>query len=129
MFTRPSDYRKIKQHTKKRHHFMINRFFAIKYPNNAQLFNINGIDGANVVDSWSMVAARFKSVPKWFYTKTKKANKPELDKYTPKEEAVEIYMTKNEIGRREFEELKKFAKQDLYADLKRIEEQINVYTG
>ena len=128
MFTKPADYKKIKQHTKKRHHFMINRFFAIKYPNNAQMFNINGIEGANVVDSWSMVASRFKSVPTWFYTKTKKADKPELDKYIPKEEAVEIFMTKNEIGRREFNELKLFAKDKLYADLKRIEEQINVYT-
>ena len=48
---------------------------SIKYPSNAQMFNINGINGGNVVDSWSMVASRFKSVPRWFYTKTKKAKK------------------------------------------------------
>ena len=50
MFTKKSDYNKIKQHSKKRHHFMINRFFAIKYPSNANAFNLNGIDGASVVD-------------------------------------------------------------------------------
>ena len=75
MFTKPAHYKKIKQHNKKRHHFMINRFMSIKYPANAMMFNINGISGGNVVDSWSMVAARFKSVPRWFYTKTKKAKK------------------------------------------------------
>ena len=61
---------------------MINRFMAIKYPANANMFNVNGISGANVVESWAMVAQRFKSVPGWFYTKTKKsAAKNKADKY------------------------------------------------
>ena len=127
MFTKPTHYKKIKQHNKKRHHFMINRFMSIKYPSNAQMFNINGINGGNVVDSWSMVASRFKSVPRWFYTKTKKAKKNVTDKYNPSDRAIELYMSKNEIGNREFEELKLFAKEQLFADLKKIEEQIDVY--
>ena len=127
MFTKPTHYKKIKQHNKKRHHFMINRFMSIKYPSNAQMFNINGINGGNVVDSWSMVASRFKSVPRWFYTKTKKAKKNVADKYNPSDRAVELYMNKNEIGNREFDELKLFVKDQLYADLKKIEEQIDVY--
>jgi len=128
LFTRPADYKKIKQVNKKRHHFMINRFFAIKYPTNAQAFNVNGIDGGNVVECWSLVASRFKSVPGWIYTKTKKAPKDVADKYTPDPIAIQIYMDKNEIGNREFEEMKKFAKESLYADLMKIEKQINVYT-
>ena len=127
MFTKPAHYKKIKQHNKKRHHFMINRFMSIKYPSNAQMFNINGINGGNVVDSWSMVASRFKSVPRWFYTKTKKAKKNVADKYNPSDRAIELYMSKNEIGNREVEELKLFAKEQLFADLKKIEEQIDVY--
>lgn len=127
MFTKPAKYKELKNHSKKRHHFMINRFFAIKYPNNAQLFNFNGINGANVVESWSVVASRFKSVPGWFYTKTKKSPKNKVDKYTPSEQALRIYMDKNEIGSREIEDLKLFFKEDLYTDLKKIEEQINVY--
>ena len=127
MFTKKSDYNKLKQHTKKRHHFMINRFFAIKYPMNANAFNLNGIDGASVVDCWSIVASRFKSVPGWFYTKTKKAAKEKVDKYIPSEEAIQLYLDKNEIGIREYNEMLEFAKVDLYSDLKKIEEQINVY--
>jgi hypothetical protein len=128
MFTKKDTYNKLKNHSKKRHHFMINRFFAIKYPANSQMFNINGINGANVVESWAMVASRFKSVPGWFYTKTKKsASKKDTDKYTPDDRAVEIYLSKNEIGMREFNELKTFAKEELYADLKKIEAQIDVY--
>jgi hypothetical protein len=127
MFTKPDHYNKLKNNTKKRHHFMINRFFAIKYPANANMFNYNGISGGNVVESWAMVAQRFKSVPMWFYTKTKKAVKEQEDKYTPSEAVVELYMTKNEIGKREFNELKQFAKNDLYSDLQKIETQIDVY--
>ena len=128
MFTKPDVYNKIKQVNKKRHHFMINRFFSIKYPGNAQMFNVNGIDGASVVDCWALVASRFKSVPGWVYTKTTASTKNEKDKYIPDPIAVQIYMEKNEIGSREFEELKVFAKEDLYNDLQKIEKQINVYT-
>lgn len=128
MFTKRQTYDTLKQHSKKRHHFMINRFFAIKYPANAQMFNVNGINGGNVVDCWSLVASRFKSVPGWFYTKTKKSVKNKPDTYTPDERAVEIYMSKNEIGKREFEELMLFAKDALQSDLKKIEAQIDVYS-
>ena len=127
MFTDPKKYREVKNSDKAKNQFMINRFMSIKYPSNAQLFNVNGISGANVVDSWSMVASRFKSVPGWFYTKTKKAKKNVPDKYNPSERALQIYMDKNQIGAREIAELKQFAKESFYTDLKKIEEQIDVY--
>lgn len=128
MFTKPDQFKAIKNHNKKRHHFMINRFFAIKYPANAQMFNYNGISGANVVECWAMVAQRFKTVPGWWYTKTKKTEaEPKADKYIPSEQAVNLFMDKNEIGHREFNELKTFAKAELYADLQKIETQIDVY--
>ena len=58
---------------------------------------------------------------------TKKAKKNVADKYNPSDRSIEIYMDKNEIGQREFDELKLFAKDALYSDLKKIEEQIEVY--
>lgn len=128
MFTKKDQFNKIKNHNKKRHHFMINRFFAIKFPSNANMFNINGINGSSVVESWSFVAMRFNSIPGWWYTKTKKAKTKAKVKYTPTEQAVQIYMHKNEIGSREFKELEYFAKDSLYADLKKIEIQVDVYT-
>jgi hypothetical protein len=129
MFTKKSQFENIKNHTKKRHHFMINRFFAIKYPANANQFNINGISGGNVVASWGLVAQRFNSVPRWWYTKTKKSTATKkADKYIPSEAAVDLFLKKNEIGMREFNELKTFAKEDLYSDLRKIETQIDVYS-
>ena len=129
MFERPKEWKLVKQHTKKRHTFMINRFFAIKFPDNANMFNLNGIEGSNVIDSWYMVAQRFKGVPAWIYTKTKKA--PAVakakDQYIPSDEAVKFYMTKNEIGKREFSEVMKFFKKETLAELKTLDENIKVY--
>ena len=129
MFTKPKQYKAIKQHNKKRHFFMINRFFALKYPDNANAFNINGIDGSYVVDAWSMLARRFTSVPFWIYTKTKKAKKvtPSKNQYIPKEETIEVYLKKYEIGLREFNEMQKFAPAELKAELQSIEKSMQVY--
>lgn len=129
MFTRPGDYDKITNHNKKRHHFMINRFFAIQYPANASLFNLNGINPNAVIDSWSLVARRFSRVPAWIYTKTKKSetSKKEKSKYIPSDKAISFFMEKNEIGKREFKELEAFAKEELYSSLKQIEDSMQVY--
>lgn len=129
MFTRPGDYDKITNHNKKRHHFMINRFFAIQYPANASLFNLNGINPNAVIDSWSLVARRFSRVPAWIYTKTKKSetSKKEKSKYIPSDKAISFFMEKNEIGKREFKELETFAKEELYSSLKQIEDSMQVY--
>lgn len=108
---------------------MINRFFAIKFPDNANMFNLNGIEGSNVIDSWYMVAQRFKGVPAWIYTKTKKA--PAVakakDQYIPSDDAIRVYMERNEIGKREFKELQQFAAEKLNADLQMIENSMKVY--
>ena len=129
MFTKSNQYSSIKQHNKKRHHFMVNRFFAIKYPENAQMFNYNGINGGQVVDMWSMVAKRFTSVPGWIYTKTKKSKKSATKKseYIPSDAAIEVYMRRYDIGNREFQEMQKFALTDLHNELKSIDKSIQVY--
>lgn len=129
IFTKSNEYKQVKNHNKKRHQFMINRFFAIKFPANANALNLNGINPIAVVDGWAMVASRFNAVPGWIYTKTKKSPKAAASKneYIPSEEAVKFFIEKNEIGIREFKELEKFAKADLYAQLELIEKSMKVY--
>lgn len=127
MFTKRDSYANVKESSKKRHHFMINRFMSIKFPANAQLFNFNGINGSKVIDSWQMVTSRFNKVPGWIYTRTKSSNKNVKEKYQPSDEALRFYMEKNEIGKREVEELKEFNKEQFYSDLKKLENQIKVY--
>lgn len=129
IFAKSNQYKSVKNHNKKRHQFMLNRFFAIKFPANANALNLNGINPIAVVDGWAMVASRFNAVPGWIYTKTKKS--PAAGKlkneYIPSDEAVKFFLEKNEIGKREFKELEKFAKTDLYAQLQSIEKSMKVY--
>lgn len=129
IFTKSSQYKTVKNHNKKRHQFMLNRFFAIKFPTNAQALNINGINPVAVVDSWAMVASRFNGVPGWIYTKTKKAKTTTSNKkqYIPSDEAVKFFIEKNEIGKREYGELEKFAKDELHQQLQLIEKSMKVY--
>jgi len=129
LFTKPKIYSAMSNRNKKRHQFMINRFFAIKYPANANLFNVNGINAGAVIDSWHMVASRFRSVPGWIYTKTKKAKKVAKNKneYIPKDTTISLFMQKNEIGKREFSELEQFAKIELYETLKKLEDSMEMY--
>ena len=127
LFTKKDSYGKIKESSKKRHHFMINRFMSINFPANAQLFNINGINSAKVIDCWQMVTSRFNRVPGWIYTKTKSSKKNVKEKYQPSEEALRFYIERNEIGKREIEELKTFNKDQFYLELKKLENQIKVY--
>lgn len=129
IFTKADQYKSVKNHNKKRHQFMLNRFFAIKFPANANALNLNGINPVAVVDGWAMVASRFKAVPGWIYTKTKKASPSSKSKseYIPSEEAIKFFIEKNEIGKREFKELEKFAKSELYTQLELIEKSMKVY--
>jgi hypothetical protein len=129
IFTKGDQYKSVKNHNKKRHQFMLNRFFAIKFPANANALNLNGINPVAVVDGWAMVASRFKAVPGWIYTKTKKSENTAKSKteYIPSDEAIKFFLEKNEIGKREFKELQKFAKADLYAQLQSIEKSMKVY--
>lgn len=129
IFTKSSQYKQVKNHNKKRHQFMMNRFFAIKFPANANALNLNGINPIAVVDGWAMVASRFNAVPGWIYTKTKKSTQAAKSKneYIPSDEAIKFFIEKNEIGLREFKELERFSKEDLYNQLQSIEKSMKVY--
>jgi hypothetical protein len=76
-----------------------------------------------------MVASRFRSVPSWIYTKTKKTKKVAKNKneYIPKDDTIKLFMQKNEIGKREFAELEQFAKVELYDVLRKLEESMEMY--
>ena len=86
---------------------MIQRFMAINWPSESQKMNRNGINGIGVIDTWQFITSRFKRVPGWIYTKTKKTKVQESLEFKYSEELVEIYLKVNEISRRDFDLLTK----------------------
>lgn len=103
LFTKPNEYNKLNNYIKMKHFFMVNRFMSIQFPMEAQAFNINGISQAYVMDCWQLVATKYGKVPGWIYTKLSKGakNKPP---YEAKPDAVEMYLSLNEISMREYKD-------------------------
>lgn len=120
-------YDSLKSYEKARHHFMVNRFFAIKYPEQAQMFNVMGIDSAGVVDCWHIVARQFNKTPGWIFTRVRKTEKQKKKEFNPPEEVMEKYMHYNEIGKREFEEALKFDEDRVKKDFKKLQKQMNTH--
>jgi len=121
MFTNPKRYEELKNSDKSKNHFMIQRFMAINWPSESQKLNRNGINGIGVIDTWQFVTSRFKRVPGWIYTKTKKTKVQESLEFKYSEELVEIYLKVNEISRRDFDLLTKMypqVMQDYFTKMK-----------
>ena len=107
MFTNPKKYKDLKNSDKSKNHFMIQRFMSINFPSQAQQLNRNGINGIGVIDTWQFITSRFKRVPGWIYTKTKKTKAQQKAEFKYSEELVEIYLKVNQISRKDFNQLTK----------------------
>lgn len=109
---------------KKKHFFMAQRFISIKYPSEANNFNIIGVNQVAVMDTWSRILSRLhSSKPNWIYTKTIKTEKAEKkDKVLEMDdEVIQFYLKRNKMDRRDFDFLSKIDNEGLHAELKRIE--------
>jgi len=127
MFTDPKKYKEVKNNDKAKNQFMINRFMSIKFPQQAQLLNMNGINGIGVVDTWQFVSSKFKKVPGWIYTKTKKTKAQEKLEFKYSEELVNVYMKANSIGRKDFELLTKLYPDEMQSYFIKLKKQYDTY--
>ena len=107
LFGPDSKWNDLSNYDKTKNDFMTRRFMAIKFPIQANLFNALRTDSVGQAESWRMIASKFKRVPTWIYTKTKKES-VKTETWKPSQEAVDMYMRLNEIGEREYREALKF---------------------
>lgn len=127
MFTKPKEYNEVKNNDKAKNHFMINRFMAINWPVQAQLLNRNGINGIGVIDTWQFLTSRFKRVPGWIYTKTKKTKAQEKLEFKYSEELVEIYLKVNQISLKDFNQLTKLYPEQMQEYFTKMKLQYETY--
>jgi hypothetical protein len=125
MFTDSKKYSTIKNSDKSKNFFMVNRFFAIKFPSTANSLNRVGINSWAIVDLWQTVASRFTKVPGWIFTKTKKTASDKL--WKPNMEVAEIWMRRNEVGLRELNEMIRLHPEEMKKIFASLEKQIQVY--
>ncbi len=129
MFTSPSKYKDVKNSDKAKNHFMIQRFMAINFPDRSQLLNRNGINGIGVIDTWQFITSRFKRVPGWIYTKTKKTKKQESLEFKYADDLVDLYLKVNEITKKDFDQLVKLNPQEMQSYFLKLRKQYDTYTS
>lgn len=122
LFGKDSEWDNVSAYDKSRNSFMSNRFMAIKFPIQANLFNSLKTDAVGQAEAWRMVASKFNKVPGFIYTKIRK--QPDEKVWKPDPKIVEVYMKLNEIGQREFDEALKYNQSQIKASIKLLEKQI-----
>lgn len=75
LFTDTAAFNNLSKMTLERNAFMINRFMAIKYPQQAQAFNNLKINTCDVMKFWNSYLGNKMSVPSFIYTKGSKKSK------------------------------------------------------
>lgn len=77
LFTNKEKWSMISDEDKEKFFFIFNRYFAKKYPEQAQLLNLKNIDKVSAFDTWYYFMLR-KPYPKWFWSKAEKSEKSEI---------------------------------------------------
>jgi hypothetical protein len=123
IFDSKPTYEDLSTYDKTKNSFMLNRFMSIRYPIQANLFNTLGTNSLGAADSWRRVTSQFKRTPGWIFTKVKKSQSKQKESYVPSDEAVSMFMSINQIGRREFQECLKYNKETTISYLKILEKE------
>lgn len=101
-------WEEISDSDKSRNFFMINRICSIQFPIQANYFNNIKISPSSAIDFWKVLLSnKYKSCPKWTWTKTNKKQK-EVKSMTYKPEVLDFIKERYQISNREIEELGDF---------------------
>jgi len=128
-FFKPKEWSEYTNYDKSKSYFMINRYLSIKYPIQAAMLSWNNIKGDKVVEFWRRVVSRnFKTLPDWFFTKTKNVSTKEKDIFVEFDgEVIDLFYKMNECSYKELDELKKRFPNETYEELKKIDKMSNSY--
>jgi hypothetical protein len=85
MFEQPTKFADIPPHDKAKYFFMMNRFFAIKFPVQAALFNNTKINPGQAVQIWAdMLKPLFNTTPSFIFSALKRTKKVKKEKASHK---------------------------------------------
>lgn len=123
VFERNSNWdRAIKNTHKAKHHFMLHRFLGIQHPVQSNEMNRMGVNSISAADYWHhMLGKLYNQVPKWMYTKTKKAEKVDKKEYVPSDAAKNLWMDMHNCGPRDFKQMMEFYPEEFKEQLKDLE--------
>lgn len=129
IFDSKPTYEDLTAYDKTKNSFMLNRFMSIRYPIQANLFNNLGTNSVGAADSWRRVTSQFKRTPGWIFTKVKKSQSKQKESFVPSDQAVAMFMSINQIGKREYQECLKYNKEKTISYLKILEKEFKNNAG
>lgn len=123
VFERNSNWDKAVKNTHKaKHHFMLHRFLSIQHPVQSNEMNRMGVNSTSAADYWHFQLGKsYNQVPKWMYTKTKKADKADKKEYTPSDAVKNLWMDMNNYSPKEFQNMMLFYPEQFKEELKEME--------
>lgn len=103
LFTDTAAFNNLSKMTLERNAFMINRFMAIKYPQQAQVFNNLKINMCDVLKFWNSYLGNKSYVPSFIYTKGSKKAKETHTKVNkmPSNAILSQYCIDNKLNRKD----------------------------
>lgn len=127
LFNNPKKYKQLNGHEIGKHRFMINRFMSIRYPEMANLLNINKINSRHLVDCWYLVASnRYNRTPGWIFTKVRKNKENSKSEFQPHDNTIKFYLKINEINIKDFKQAMKYYRPEILKELELLQKQIDV---
>ena len=120
-------YATVPDSVKRKHFFMAQRFISIKFPEQVDFYNHVNINQVAVMDFWHRwLNIKYKSKPKWMYTKSVKKKSKVTDKVAEKLAKIKIttvkyYMKFHECSQDDFDFRAEIFPDGLLDELKKIE--------
>jgi len=122
LFEKPEEYKNVRNTEKAKFFFMLQRFSSIQFPVQAQAFNHIKISQAEVSDYWQQSMTKlYTKTPGWIYTKTKKVSEKKKKSEAPSDEAIEYYLERTKMSKRELNDAIKLFGDEAYDPIRKIE--------
>lgn len=129
MFKDYESFNDLPKNVLEKNFFIINRTFAIKYPQQAAVFNKLNINTAATIKFWAMFLVNkegYGKLPYFVFTKGNKKTTVSKNKDNIDKDLIKQYCIRFHITLKDYETLKSMFNEELINDVKRYEKLISI---
>lgn len=128
LFQKPQEFTALPSYTKAKNFFMFQRFFAIQYPIQAQMFNHIRIDGAETCQYWCDTLSKLHTrTPSWVWNTlkgTKKVKQEKKKQLDVDESTIIEYCKRTMRCKRDLDDMFEFFPDEIQKELKEFEQML-----
>lgn len=129
LFKDPQKFTALPNYTKAKQFFMSQRFFSIKYPIQAQMFNHGKINAGETMQYWcDSLSKVHKTTPNWIFNTlrdTKKSKEEKKKENIVSEDVLIEYCKRMQCSKKDVEQSLKYFPEQMENELESFERMIN----